>query len=343
MISAIKTELKLRKAEIKEPLETIYFGGGTPSILTNEELNSIFKLIESLFEIENQPEITLEANPDDLTLSKIKELKQTPINRFSIGIQSFYDEDLQFMNRAHDANQAERSIKTAQDFGFENITIDLIYGTPTTTTQMWKNNIEKTIALSIPHVSAYALTIEPKTVLNHKINKGDLPNVDEALQQEHFNILVEELGKNDFVHYEISNFGKEGFFSKHNSNYWVGKNYVGIGPSAHSFDGKSRAWNVSNNTKYIQALNQKNIPNEVEILTEKDQINELTMIGLRTIFGIDFNDFKTKFSSVLIDEWLKQAKPFLNDGKLILKDNKIYLNSNYRFFADGIASELFII
>lgn len=343
MVKAISRELELRKHEIHNPLETIYFGGGTPSVLSENELGAIFKTIESNFEITSDAEITLEANPDDLDQKKITELKQLPVNRLSIGVQSFFDEDLQLMNRAHNSQQAESSIKRAQDAGFENITIDLIYGSPTTSDEMWKKNLEKAVELQIPHISSYALTVEPKTALNHQIKKGLVREPEDSRQQEQFHLLVEKLNENGFEHYEISNFAKAGFHSTHNSAYWKGKNYVGIGPSAHSYDGNSRSWNIANNTRYIQEIFKGNLPSETEILSSKDIINELTMIGLRTVYGIDLPELQKIIPEEIFTEWKSNAEKFIAEGKLTEKDNKLYLNSEYRFFADGIASELFII
>ncbi|MGV4460596.1 radical SAM family heme chaperone HemW [Ornithobacterium rhinotracheale] len=343
MLQAIAHEMFLRQAEIQSPLESVYFGGGTPSILNLDEIHFLFNKIKALFEIKPDAEITLEANPDDLTLEKIQALAQTPINRLSIGIQSFFDADLQFMNRAHSAHQAESCIKNAQKYGFDNLSIDLIYGTPTTSDAMWQENVNKAISLGVPHISAYALTVEPNTALNHKIQKGTLPNVDEQKQQRQYQFMIETLSQNGYEQYEISNFAKDQMYAKHNSSYWLGKKYVGIGPSAHSFDGKSRAWNVANNSKYLAQISENKLPHEVEILSSKDRINELTMIGLRTIFGIDLNVLKTEFSTDLWQEWQRQAEVFIQEKKLIQRENKIFLAPEYRFFADGIASELFIL
>lgn len=343
MVDAICKEMELRKHEIQQPLETIYLGGGTPSILSDKELSQIFTKIESLFEIVPNAEITLEANPDDLNPNKINQLRKSPVNRFSIGIQSFFEKDLRLMNRAHSAQEAESSIKRTQDAGFENITIDLIYGAPTTTHEMWKTNLQKTIAFEVPHVSSYALTIEPKTILQHQIQKGILNEIDEAKQQHQFNLLVETLTQNGFEHYEISNFGKKEFHSQHNSAYWLGKNYVGIGPSAHSYDGNSRSWNFANNTRYLKQIFNNKLPQEKEILSPKDVLNELTMIGLRTSYGIDLVQLQHKIPEELYTEWKKNTTKFIQEGKLISKENTLFLHPKFRFFADGIASELFVI
>ncbi|SZD71726.1 Oxygen-independent coproporphyrinogen-III oxidase [Candidatus Ornithobacterium hominis] len=343
LISALLKELELRKSEINSPLETIYFGGGTPSILSDIELGKIFNKIEQHFDIQQDAEITLEANPDDLNAAKVKSIRQLPINRFSIGVQSFFDEDLKLMNRAHSSQEAESSIKRIQDSGFENITIDLIYGSPTTTDKMWKYNLLKTIDLQIPHISSYALTVEPKTLLQHQIKTKKWNQIDDEKQENQFNTLVEILTKNGFDHYEISNFGKPHFHSKHNSAYWLGKPYVGIGPSAHSFDLQTRSWNVANNSLYIKSLEKNNISRETEILSESDRLNELTMIGLRTSYGIDLEKIKSEFSEEIFMIWKENLAPLIADKHLIQQENTIYLSPKYRFFADGIAAEMFIV
>ena len=343
MVEAICKELKLRQHEIKKPLETIYLGGGTPSVLNASEFYQIFHQIETLFEIAPNAEITLEANPDDLNASKVKEIRQSPINRLSMGVQSFFDKDLKLMNRAHTAQEADASIKRSQDAGIENISIDLIYGSPTTTSEMWSKNLKKAIDLKVPHVSSYALTIEPKTIIQHQINKGIIADVDEEKQQHQFQMMVETLTSHGFDHYEISNFGKPDFYSKHNTSYWLGKLYTGVGPSAHGYNGRERYWNIANNIKYIQSIQQNKLNQEREILTPNDILNELTMIGLRTVYGIDLEHLKNQIPEELFAEWHENTKQFIEQGKLILKENKLYLNPKFRFFADGIASDLFIV
>ena len=343
LIQAINKELEIRKDEISAPLETIYFGGGTPSILSEIELESIFETIYKNYSTKNLKEITLEANPDDLNKEKLNFLKSTPINRFSIGVQSFFEEDLKLMNRAHNAQEAETSIKLVQDFGFENITIDLIYGSTTTTNEMWKQNLQKAIELNVPHISSYALTVEEKTILDHQIKKGITKPVDEDRQNEQFQLLVDTLTSHDFIQYEISNFGKEDYFSLHNSNYWKGIHYLGIGPSAHSYNGKTRAWNIANNSKYIQTINENKLPQEIEVLNEVEQFNEMIMIGLRTIYGIDLNRINSEFSQPLIDSFNQELNQLINENLVEKKENKIILKPEAKFFADGIASRLFYI
>ncbi|MFV0184693.1 radical SAM family heme chaperone HemW [Empedobacter falsenii] len=343
LVKAINKELLLRKNEISQPLETIYFGGGTPSILSEIELESIFETIFKNYSTQNLKEVTLEANPDDLNQEKLKFLKSTPINRLSIGVQSFFEEDLQLMNRAHNAQEAERSIKLVQDFGFDNITIDLIYGSSTTTNDMWMKNLQQAINLNVPHISSYALTVEEKTILDHQIKKGITKPVDEDRQNEQFQLLVDTLTSNNFIQYEISNFGKENYFSLHNSNYWKGIHYMGIGPSAHSYNGKSRAWNIANNTKYIQAINQNNLPQEIEVLNEAERFNEMIMIGLRTIYGIDVDRINSEFSQPILDLFYQEINQFIKENLIIKQENKIILKPESKFFADGIASRLFYI
>ncbi len=343
LIESINKELVLRKDEINQPLETIYFGGGTPSILSEYELQSIFDTIAKNYTTSSLKEITLEANPDDLSKEKLEFLKSTPINRFSIGVQSFFEEDLKLMNRAHNAQEAETSIKLAQDFGFDNITIDLIYGSTTTTNDMWLKNLEKAIHLNVPHVSSYALTVEEKTVLDHQIKKGLTKPIDDERQNDQFQLLVDTLTNHDFVQYEISNFGKEGYFSIHNSNYWKGVHYLGIGPSAHSYNGNTRAWNISNNAKYIQSIQQNHLPHEIEVLNEVDKFNEMIMIGLRTIYGIDLNRINSEFSQPLIDSFNREINQLLKENLVEKQEDKIILKPEAKFFADGIASRLFYI
>ena len=341
MVNAICSELELRKSEILEPVETIYFGGGTPSLLDLNEINQIFESIFKNYSVISNPEVTLEANPDDLTLDKIKELKSTPINRFSIGIQSFFDEDLRLMNRAHNANEAIFSVKTAQDFGFENITIDLIYGSPSTTDEIWRKNLEIALELKIPHISSYALTVEPKTILDHQVQSKKIPEIDEEKQARQFQILVDTLTANDFIHYEISNFGKEGFLSQHNSNYWKGKTYLGIGPSAHSYDGKNRSWNIPNNSVYLKEIAQNRLPNEVEVLNENDRFNELVMIRLRMKEGLNLEEIKSKFPQEFYEDFLSEIRIHLDNETIDFEEGNFRLTEKGKFLADGIASSLF--
>ena len=345
MITAIKKEIFLRKGELESAnLKSLYFGGGTPSLLKVDELQSIIDEVLKHFSFDPNIEITLEANPDDLDQSFLKELSKTPFNRLSIGTQSFFDEDLKLMNRAHNSGEAESSIKRAQDFGFENISIDLIYGSPTSNMEIWKKNLDKTIELQVPHVSSYALTVEPQTALNTWISQGKIAAPKEAEQHEEFFYMTDFLKDHGFDHYEISNFGKPGFHSQHNSAYWKSLEYLGIGPSAHSYNGRNeRSWNVANNQTYINSLNTNKLAKETEILTEKDQFNEMLMIGLRTIWGVDLSSLKEKFSTELVEKFQSEITNKLEDGILSIENNHLKIPEKHWFLADGIASDLFLI
>lgn len=342
MIFALIQELNLRKNEIDEIIETIYFGGGTPSILTNEEINLLIDTVYSLFDVIENPEITLEANPDDLSVVRIQQLASSKINRLSIGVQSFYNEDLQMMNRAHNADEAWDCLVEATKF-FDNISIDLIYGIPGMAMDRWKSNIQKVLDLDIPHISTYALTVEPKTALATLIKKGKIPTPDDGEAHEHFLALVSILENNGFVHYELSNFGKASYFSKNNSAYWLGKKYLGIGPSAHSFDGRNRSWNIANNSLYMQSIQKNELPNETEALSMQDRYNEYVMTGLRTIWGVSLEKITTDFGSEYFEYLLKNAQPFLQKQQLQLENNVLKTTIKGKFFCDGIASELFWI
>ncbi len=341
----MKKEIFLRKDELQnKTLKSLYFGGGTPSLLKVNELNSLMDEVLKYFAFDPDIEITLEANPDDLDAQFLKGLSQSPVNRLSIGTQSFFDNDLKLMNRAHNAGEAEDSIKRAQDFGFENISIDLIYGSPTSNFEVWKENLNKTIELQVPHISSYALTVEPKTALNQWIEQRKVPAPKEAAQHAEFSYMVDFLKDHGFDHYEISNFGKPGFHSRHNSAYWKSKEYLGIGPSAHSFNGwNKRSWNIANNRRYIDALNQNTLAKESEILTEKEQFNEMMMIGLRTMWGVDLQQTEGKFSDYLQEEFQKNIAPKLETGILIIENGHLKIPEKHWFLADGIASDLFIL
>ncbi len=345
MLSAIKKEIQLRYNELEnKSLKSLYFGGGTPSVLSVDEIKSLIDEIQKYFNFEENIEITLESNPDDLNKNFLKELSQTEINRLSIGTQSFFDEDLKLMNRAHNASEAESSIKRAQDFGLENISIDLIYGSPTSNFEIWKENLNKTIELQVPHVSSYALTVEPKTALEKWIENGKVNSPEEAEQNQEFYYMKDFLKDNGFDHYEISNFGKPGFHSRHNSAYWKSEPYLGIGPSAHSYNGNlERSWNIANNPIYIKNLNQNILPKETEILSEKDRFNEMMMIGLRTIWGVDLDKINQNFSSEIIDYLNQEIKSKLESGILTIENNYLKIPEQHWFLADGIASDLFIV
>ena len=343
MVSALKKELQLRKDEFKnETVETIYFGGGTPSVLSSEEINSIIQSVYKNFQIAENPEITLEANPDDLSEEKIKQLASSPINRLSIGVQSFFEEDLKLMNRAHNALEAEKCIREALKY-FDNISIDLIYGMPNMSKERWQQNIEKAIAFNIPHISSYALTVEPKTALANFVKKGIIKPAKDEVAQEHFNILNDTLTKAGFSCYEISNFGKPGYFSKNNTAYWLQKKYIGIGPSAHSFNGVQRAWNTSNNIKYIAAIENDKLPMEFEVLSKKDKYNEYIMTGLRTIWGVSIPKVKDQFGDKYSEYLLEQAQKYIDEHLLFLDGDSLITTQKGKFLADGIASNLFML
>ncbi|AZA53339.1 radical SAM family heme chaperone HemW [Chryseobacterium sp. G0201] len=345
MIAAMKKEIFLRKDELQNKnLHSLYFGGGTPSILSVDEINSMIDEVLKHFSFEKDIEITLEANPDDLDKNFLKGLSNSHINRLSIGTQSFFEEDLKLMNRAHNASEAESSIKRAQDFGFENLSIDLIYGSPTSNLAIWKENLNKTIALEVPHISSYALTVEPKTALENWISKGKVANPKEEEQNEEFYYLSDFLKDNGFDHYEVSNFAKPGFYSRHNSAYWKYKEYLGIGPSAHSYNGHDiRSWNIANNQQYIKKLNSNILAKETEILSQEDQFNEMIMIGLRTIWGVDLESLNNKFSNKILDTFQNDIKSKVSDGILVVEDNHLKIPEKHWFMADGIASDLFVV
>lgn len=343
MVLALAKEIQLRKVEAKEDfIETIYFGGGTPSILTIEDIDFLITTVYSNYSVVQDPEITLEANPDDLSSDYIVALSASPVNRLSIGVQSFFDDDLQLMNRAHHAEEAQQSIAWATRY-FDNISIDLIYGIPGMSHEKWRQNIETALAFNIPHISSYALTVEPKTALHLFIQKGMITPPDDEVAQEHFQILVDTLTEKGFIQYEFSNFGKENYFSKNNSSYWLGKKYIGIGPSAHSFDGKVRGWNVSNNSKYITSIENNELPSEKEVLTLSDQYNEYIMTGLRTIWGVSLAKIASDFGPEYVHYLKKNATKFCDNGQLTLENEILKTTSKGKFLIDGIASSLFWI
>ncbi len=343
MVSALMKELVLRRDEFNdEVVETIYFGGGTPSVLTVDELQSLIDTVYENYQISDAPEITLEANPDDLSPDKIKGLAESPINRLSIGIQSFFEKDLKLMNRAHNAKEAEDCILLSKEY-FDNISIDLIYGIPDMSNARWKQNIEKALSLEIPHISSYALTVEPNTALANFIKKGIVKNVDDAVALAHFHILSETLEAAGFKSYEISNFGKPGYFSRNNTAYWQQKKYIGIGPSAHSYDGERRGWNINNNPKYLKAMERGELPMETEVLSVKDKYNEYVMTGLRTIWGVSLAKIASEYGKKYRKYLLQQAEKYLEENLLYLDGDILLTTKKGRFLADGIASDLFLI
>ena len=343
MIAALVKEIEIRKVELgNTTIETIYFGGGTPSVLSTKEIGTLIAAVYENFRVVENPEITLEANPDDLSEEKIMELSNSPINRLSIGIQSFFEKDLKLMNRAHNSKEAKECLEFATQY-FANISVDLIYGIPDCTNQEWRENIQTALSFGVPHISSYALTVEPKTPLASFIKKGIIKNVDDEKAQEQFHILIEELENASFIHYETSNFGKEGFFSQNNSSYWLGKSYLGIGPSAHSFDGNQRSWNVRNNSKYINAIAENTLPIERETLSKTDRYNEYIMTGLRTIWGVSFDKIRNEFGEKYIEYLENHSKKHLQQDLLYLENQVLKTTKKGKFLSDGIASDLFIV
>jgi oxygen-independent coproporphyrinogen-3 oxidase len=343
MVLALAKEIALRKNEFKnETVETIYFGGGTPSILQIDDLKFLIDEVYKKFNVVENPEITVEANPDDLNEARIVDLSQTKINRLSIGIQSFFEDDLQLMNRAHNSGEAKKCLEIATQY-FDNISIDLIYGMPNSTNEKWLQNIETALLFNIPHISSYALTVEPKTALQKLIQQGKVTNTDDEVAQNQFHILVDKLQENGFIHYEMSNFGKENYFSKNNSAYWLGKKYLGIGPSAHSFNGISRSWNVSNNSLYLKSLAENKLPSETEVLSKNDRYNECIMTGLRTIWGISLEKIASDFGQEFHDYLLNQSQKHVQQDLLNLENGILTTTQKGKFFSDGIASDLFLV
>ncbi len=344
MINALLQEIELRAPYLEEKkIESIYFGGGTPSLLEGDEIAQIIDTIAKHFDIANNAEITLEANPDDLNQAKVKSLRNTPINRFSIGIQSFFEEDLKWMNRAHNQQEATASIMRVQDAGFENITCDLIYGYPLLTDEKWRHNMQQLIDFAIPHISSYSMTVESKTALDHFIKKGISPAIDSDQAADQMNLLINTLKTAGYEQYEISNFAKNKQYARHNTNYWKGKHYLGIGPSAHSFNGTARSWNISNNAKYISSIHSNQLPLEVEQLSTLDQINECIMTSLRTMWGLDLTELENRFGQSVKNSVLEDAALFIAEKNLVLDDNKLCLTDTGKLMADHIMSALFII
>jgi oxygen-independent coproporphyrinogen-3 oxidase len=341
MIEALIKEINLQKSYLNnETIQTIYFGGGTPSVLSADEIIRIINTITELHAVTADAEITLEANPDDLDQQKINAFRHTPVNRFSIGIQSFFDEDLQWMNRVHRAAEAEASVKRAQDAGFENITVDLIYGYPLLTDAKWKHNLSAVFELGIAHVSAYSMTVEPQTALATFISKKKQPPMNEGQSVNQFNMMLDAMQANGFEQYEISNFCKPGHYSRHNSNYWQGVKYLGIGPSAHSFNGDARQWNIANNARYIQSLTKNIIPAEIEVLTETNRLNEYIMTSLRTVWGLDLQKLDA-IAPGASAEVSKLASNYFEDGSIIQNGNILTLTTHGKLYADNIAAALF--
>lgn len=341
LLACMLKEIELQRNYLSEIVETIYFGGGTPSILDSSEIDSILQIIFKTFKTSSNLEITLEANPDDISASKLNEWKLIGVNRFSLGVQSFLDKDLLWMNRNHNAKQSIQSIQQIQKAGFLNFTIDLIYGTPHLSNDEWKTNIQIAVENNIPHISAYALTVEPNTALDSFIKKKKINAINAEKQATQFELLMDALSQQQYEHYEISNFAKPGFRSKHNSSYWKSQSYLGIGPSAHSYNFKSRQWNIANNALYIKSIEQNIVPFEIENLTTIQKINEYLMISLRTIEGCSLQFIENKFGENFLSE-IKMKTVELSKNQLIeIRDNHIVLTTKGKLLADKISVDLF--
>ena len=341
-IAALQKEIHLTKIfSPAEPIETIYFGGGTPSLLLTDELNLIFEALNKKFSLSKNIEITLEANPDDISVEKLNTWKSSGINRLSVGIQSFVEDELAWMNRAHTASDSIACIEKIIDAGFVNFSIDLIYGSPLLTNDNWKRNVEMVIEKNIPHVSCYALTVEPKTALEKMILAKKKAPINSEKQAEQFLLLMDWMQNAAYEHYEISNFAKPGMRSQHNSSYWKGKPYYGFGPSAHSFDGNARRWNVANNAYYIQSIQKNIIPCEEETLTVTQQLNEFIMISLRTSEGLDIELVKERFGENTGNKLQASSQKYILSSRLKAEDSKLILTNEGKLFADGIAADLF--
>ena len=343
MILSIQKEIDLRVELHKTPIETIYFGGGTPSILDPQQIENLLNKIKDSFHVSMDAEITLEANPDDVTPEKALAWKTIGINRFSIGIQSFFEEDLIWMNRAHTSTQSRNCIGIIQSAGFTNFSIDLIYGTPGQSLERWINNLEIAFDYNIPNLSCYALTVEEGTALEHMIKAKKKENTNSDIQSTHFKMLVEKSKEAGFIHYEISNFAKPGNESRHNKSYWAGTSYHGFGPAAHSYDGLKRTWNISNNIAYIESIEGNSIPVEMEILSEEDKLNEYIMTSLRCAAGINKHHITRQWGEGQLTRIESEIDLYIQLGRVIADENAFRLTDEGKFFADGIASSLFLV
>ena len=340
---ALHKELVQRKEEFSgTTVQTIYFGGGTPSVLTVAELVDLYGTIVAHYKLDQNPEITLEANPDDLSTPYLLALAQSPINRLSIGVQSFFDQDLQWMNRAHNAKEAKDALAFAVTH-FDAISLDLIYGIPGMDSIRWLENIQQALTSGVSHISAYALTVEPHTALQKFIQNGKVQPIDDALAQEQFEILVQELTHAGFEHYEFSNFGKPKCHSRNNTAYWQGKPYLGIGPSAHSYDGTSRSWNIRNNSQYCKAIAAGELPSSKEVLSLKDRYNEYVMTGLRTMWGVSLEAVERLFGSLFREYLWKESQKHREQSLLELKADALVVTGKGKFLTDGIAADLFLV
>ena len=344
LVAALLKEASIRKEELQnEAIKTIYFGGGTPSLLSADTLLRIFDTLAENYNLSALQEVTLEANPDDLTAAYLRELRHTPVNRLSIGIQSFREVDLKLMNRAHDAKQALRCVPESADIGFENISIDLIYGIQGLSQADWIKNLTTAFDLPITHLSSYCLTVEPKTKLAKLVSSGELPAVNDESAANHFETLIEMTEAAGIPWYEVSNFAKPGMESKHNSSYWANEHYIGLGPGAHSFNGVKRSWNVSSNTAYIQQIDKNVLPSESEVLTAEEKFNEYLLTVLRTRKGLSFTDLNNRYDSAKINEIKAVLQEKAAQGLATINDDGAVLTTKGLLFADAIASSLFIV
>ncbi len=339
-VDAVCVEARMREDEMPEPVKTVYFGGGTPSRLHPKHFDQLFETLFTRFSIEPTAEITLEANPDDLSDEYIRMLSQLPVNRISIGIQSFDDNELTFLSRRHTARQAVDTVKKCQQYGFGNISIDLMYGLPGQTLEIWQKNLQQAVELDIAHISSYHLIYEEKTRMNSLLKAGKIKPVDEELSTEMFAMLIDSLTSNGFIHYEISAFGKEGFFSQHNSSYWKNEKYLGLGPAAHSFDGDNRFRNVASLTRYIKGIEAGTPDRETEHLSPSEKYNEFILTGLRTMWGVDLAELKNTFGGKLYHYCLTNAQKFIGKKLLRAENNALKLTREGIFISDGIMSEL---
>tara|TARA_B100000768_G_scaffold181895_1_gene207228 strand:+ start:6474 stop:7526 length:1053 start_codon:yes stop_codon:yes gene_type:complete len=342
VINAMLKEIKIKSKTLNEIVQTIYFGGGTPSLLETDEINCLINMVCENFKISSDLEITLEANPDDLTISKLKKLSKSKINRLSIGVQSFLDHDLKIMNRAHNSKVSKTCIENAKKY-FKNISIDLIYGMPDSNIESWEYNLDLAISFNISHVSAYALTIEPKTALERYVRKGSIKLLDEEIIFKQYELMFKKLTEKKYINYEFCSFGKEGYFSKNNTAYWLRKKYLGIGPSAHSFNGISRSWNISNNNLYVKAVMNNEMYYESEKLSVSDQYNEYIMTGLRTMWGVSTDYLNDNFGLNYKNHFIEKSEKFIDSKHLKMENNIIKTTNEGKFLSDGIASDLFIV
>ncbi len=338
--NAVRLEAESRRDEVDEPIKTVYFGGGTPSRLQPEHFDAIFESLHHQFHIEPTAEITVEANPDDLSGEYLLRLSQLPINRLSIGIQSFNNDELKFLGRRHSAQEAMDAVKRVQDHGFHNINIDLMYGLPEQTEEAWCRNLAAATGLGVTHVSAYHLIYEEKTIMHSLLQADMIKPVDEETSNAMFAMLIDWMTRHEFIHYEISAFGKEDHFSRHNSAYWKGKKYMGLGPSAHSFNGDNRSWNVASISKYIHGVTSGEPYRNTERLTLAEKYNEFILTGLRTIWGVNLPELKQRFGEELHHYCLENAQKHINRNLLMTVKGTLKLTRKGLFISDGIMSDL---